>query len=172
MCMPALFQHTKSPLPFQKSFPTYQWTNLSASSDPKWKSNSRAARSLFVFRGVTGISEVQNKHCPYQDSSVPGAGPRGNVLLTLSLYWPLVADHWTVRWSLPQALAILNFPISPLHSEISMRTSVLQQLLFHLNDKSFFDLAQSNYYIWWGAVWGVREAGWKHEWRVTSQRLL
>ena len=23
-----------------------------------------------------------------------------------------------------------------------------------------------------GAGWGVREAGWKHEWRVTSQRLL
>ena len=23
-----------------------------------------------------------------------------------------------------------------------------------------------------GAGWGVREAGWKHEWKVTSQRLL
>ena len=27
-------------------------------------------------------------------------------------------------------------------------------------------------YICRGARWGVREAGWKHEWRVTSQRLL
>ena len=27
-------------------------------------------------------------------------------------------------------------------------------------------------YRYRGAGWGVREAGWKHEWRVTSQRLL